>query len=159
MACEHETKERHSRRDFWHYKLLSAVPLAAALAGFWRTEPWMMAPYLAWIALHITLVYRLLCTHCPHYGAYEGKTQCQYLWNVPAVYLARPGPQALWEKVLVNLLLAVSILLPVYWLAQVGDLLVIYLLGVAGLLVTMMRYECVRCVNTDCPHYAGAAKG
>lgn len=145
-------KSRHTHLDFWYYKLLTAVPLFTVLVGFWKTQPFMILIYLLWIATHISLVYRFLCSHCPHYGAYDGKTQCLYLWGVPPVYKARPGAQSGFEKAMVMALLGVSILFPTFWLFKNPELLVIYLLSIGVLLSTMMRYECTRCVHETCPH-------
>ncbi|THB70679.1 MAG: hypothetical protein D6E12_02505 [Desulfovibrio sp.] len=154
MECPKTTplKERHTHGDFLYFKLFTAVPLFAAIMGFIHTNPWMLIPYIAWISLHMALVYRLLCTHCPHYGAYNGKTQCHFIWAVPPVYKARPHRQNLLEKIGVNLLLFVSILFPVYWLIDVWELLVFYLLGIAVLMITMMRFECTRCRHFTCAH-------
>ena len=150
--CSPQYKEKHNYLDFLYFKLLTSVPLFTVLVGFWHSQPWMILAYVAWIALHMTLVYRLLCTHCPHYGVNKGKTECHYLWAVPAIFKARPGPQNFFEKLGVKALLGVSILFPVYWLARNWELLVIYLLSVAVLLITMMRYECTRCIHFDCSH-------
>lgn len=154
MQCDNATgiKTQHSFSDFLYFKLLTAVPLVTVLAGFWRTQPWMIIAYVVWIAIHMTVVYRILCSHCPHYGNYQGKTQCLYLWGVPAVFKANPAAQNILEKLGVKLLLMLSILFPIYWLLQSLDLLLIYLLSIAVLLITMMRYECTRCVHLDCSH-------
>ena len=103
-------KPQHTFLDFLYFKLLTAVPLIAALSGLWKADPVVIIPYLLWIGLHISLVYRLLCSHCPHYGAYHGNTQCLYLWGVPAFYKARPVPQNLLEKISVMLLMLISVL-------------------------------------------------
>jgi hypothetical protein len=100
----------------------------------------------------MTLVYRLLCTHCPHYGAYSGKTHCHYLRAIPGFFKTQPGPQSFWEKAIVNTLLLISILFPVNWLLESWELLIIYFLSLAILLITMMRYECTRCIHFDCSH-------
>jgi hypothetical protein len=71
---------------------------------------------------------------------------------VPAVYCARPVPQNFVEKIGVKLLLLISILFPVYWLLQNFELLIIYLLSIAVLLITMMRSECTRCAHLNCAH-------
>jgi hypothetical protein len=154
MECKNRPnlKEQHTHLDFLYFKLLTAVPLFTVIIGFWRSSPLMIIPYLLWIGIHMTLVYRLLCTHCPHYGAYNGKTQCHYLWAIPAFFDGRPGPQNLLEKVGVNVLLLVSILFPVNWLLENWELLIIYFLSLAVLLITMMRYECTRCIHFDCSH-------
>jgi hypothetical protein len=154
MECRNgpNLKEQQNFLDFMYFKLLTAVPLFTVLVGFWRTSPLMIVPYLLWIGIHMTLVYRMLCTHCPHYGAYNGKTRCHYLRAIPAFFKAQPGPQAFWEKAGVNTLLLISILFPVNWLLENWELLVIYLLSVTVLLITMMRYECTRCIHLDCPH-------
>lgn len=154
MQCQGQKgiKPKHTYLDFLYFKLLTAVPLVAVIAGFWQTNPFMIIPYGVWIAIHMAMVYRLLCTHCPHYGAYGGKTQCLYLWGIPPVYKARPNPQTFLEKTGVQLLLLVSILFPVYWLSEHWELLLIYLLSIAVLLITMMRYECSRCAHLACVH-------
>jgi hypothetical protein len=154
-----QIKAQHTYLDFAYFKLLTAVPLVTVLAGLWQTNPIMIIPYTLWIAIHVTLVYRILCSHCPHYGAYQGKTQCLYLWNVPPVYRARPVPQNFVEKIGVKLLLLISILFPVYWLLQNLELLIIYLLSVAVLLITMMRSECTRCAHLNCSHNRTSQSG
>lgn len=55
--------------------------------------------------------------------------------------------------------LAISILFPVYWLAQDWELLVTYLPSAGVLLVSMMRFECTRCEHTQCAHNTAARQG
>jgi hypothetical protein len=64
MECKsgQPLKEQHNYLDFMYYKLLTAVPLFTVLVGFWRTSPLMIVPYLLWISIHMTLVYRMLCS-------------------------------------------------------------------------------------------------
>jgi hypothetical protein len=154
MRCDKEPvlKKQHTYIDFMYFKLLTAVPLVAVLVGFWRTEPTMIIPYFIWIGMHMTVVYRLLCTHCPHYGATNGKTRCQYIWSIPPVFKKRPHPQTIFEKIAINMLLLISILFPVFWLYRNLELLIIYFLSIVVLLTTMMRYECTRCIHADCSH-------
>jgi hypothetical protein len=71
---------------------------------------------------------------------------------VPAVFRARPVPQNFVERIGVKLLLLLSILFPVYWLLQNLELLIIYLLSIAALLITMIRGECTRCAHLNCSH-------
>jgi hypothetical protein len=144
-------KYGHNHLDFLYFKLVTAVPFLTALVGLWRASAWLAPLYLAWVALHVTVVYRLLCTHCPHYGASDGKTNCHFIWRTPAIFKQRPGPQGLGSKLGLVLMLAASSLFPVYWLARDPALLIIYLLSLCVLFATMMRYECTRCVHLDCP--------
>ena len=100
-------KNQHTYLDFLYFKLFTAVPLCLVLVGFWKTNPFMILPYTLWIGIHIAIVYRILCTHCPHYGAYNGKTQCLCLWAIPPFYQARPTPQSIVEKLGVKILLVI----------------------------------------------------
>ena len=144
-------KRAHTHTDFLYYKLVTAVPFFTALAGIWRAEPWNIAPYVVWFGVHMLTVYRILCTHCPHYGSADGKTNCHFIWKAPKLFHPRPGPQSIWSKLGLVLMLMISSLLPVYWLAEDWALLVIYFLSLGVLFTTMMKYECTRCIHLDCP--------
>jgi len=48
--------------------------------------------------------------------------------------------------------MAVLTLFPTYWLAQEWPLLLVYLLGIAGLVMSIALNECSRCLHFDCGH-------
>lgn len=41
-------------------------------------------------------------------------------------------------------------LFPVYWLVQEWPLLLVYLLGIAGLVMSIVLNECARCLHFEC---------
>jgi hypothetical protein len=152
MSCaETPLKQRHTRVDFLFYKLVTLVPFAAALMAIAKHSLVWSASYLLWILFHVLVIYRLLCTHCPHYGADDGKTSCHFIWKTPAFYRKRPGAMGAMSQIGLVVMLAVSSLAPMPWLLRELDLLVLYLLSLGVLFATMMKYECTRCANLDCP--------
>jgi hypothetical protein len=92
-----------------------------------------------------------LCTHCPHYGARNGNTCCHFIWSTPAIFTKRPGPLRPGSIIGIVFMLMVSSLFPIYWLFQELQLLIIYILSLAVLFATMMKYECTQCSNLHCP--------
>jgi hypothetical protein len=156
MGCGNvSVVKEYSHSDFLYYKLVTLVPFFTAMVSIWKDSWIWLAAYLLWIAFHVLAVYRLLCTHCPHYGAREGKTYCHFIWATPQLYKKRNGALSNWEKTSLMVMLAFSTLFPVYWLINQIELLIIYFLSLAVLFATMMKYECTRCAHIHCPKNQG----
>lgn len=146
-----EIKCRHTHGDFLYYKLVTLVPFVAALMAIGQQSVLWLGIYLGWIALHVVVVYRLLCTHCPHCAADNGHTNCHFIWYGPPVFRARPGPLNLAAKLGLVVMLTLSSLFPLPWLIGRPELLVLYVLSLGVLFATMMKYECPRCSHETCP--------
>jgi len=94
---------------------------------------------------------RFACTHCSYYIRSKGCVKCMMLSGVPKIFKARPGPHSPFEKI-VTILGALSVFLfPVYWLIRDPLLLGAYIVAWAFFFLTARRYECVRCINFECP--------
>jgi hypothetical protein len=144
-------KSRHTHGDFLFYKLVSVVPLAAAVFAIAQESWTWLALYLGWLLVHMVVVYRVLCTHCPHYGAEDGVTSCHFIAKVPMLFKRREGPLKPVSMGVLMLMLSFSSLAPVPWLLRHPDLMVLYFLSLGVLFATMMKYECTRCRNFNCP--------
>jgi hypothetical protein len=130
---------------------VSVVPLAAAVFAIAQESWTWLALYLGWLLVHMVVVYRVLCTHCPHYGAEDGVTSCHFIAKVPMLFKRREGPLKPVSMVVLMLMLSFSSLAPVPWLLRHPDLMVLYFLSLGVLFATMMKYECTRCKNFNCP--------
>jgi hypothetical protein len=152
MPCtDNRLKTEHTHFDFLYYKLVTLPPFLAAIFSIARHSWVWTVAYLVWVLFHVFTIYRLLCTHCPHYGARNGKTCCHFIWSTPPIFRKRPGPLKTGAVIAIVFMLMISSLFPMYWLFQEPDLLVLYLLTLGVLFATMMKYECTRCRHLDCP--------
>ena len=152
MTCQADgEKPKLALTHHAYYKLVTAVPFfTAAYAVFSQSTAWGIV-YLLLVLVHMTVVYRLLCTHCPLYAAQGGKTNCHFIWGAPGFFKARPekaGPAST-AGLVVSLM--VTALFPLPWLIERWELLVVYFLGLGVLFATLMKYECKRCEHHGCP--------
>lgn len=67
------------------------------------------------------------------------------------VFKGRAGPPSLFEKVTVALGALAILLFPLNWLIRDPLLLVAYVVAWGSFFFTVQRYECVRCINFECP--------
>jgi hypothetical protein len=152
MSCVgNNLKNEHTYIDFLYYKLITLVPFLAAIFSIARHSWGWTGIYLCLIVIHVFIIYRLLCTHCPHYGTRNGATCCHFIWSAPAMFKKHPGPLGKMSIIIIVFMLMVTSLFPMYWLLQELELLVIYFLSLAVLFATMMKYECTRCKHLSCP--------
>lgn len=73
------------------------------------------------------------------------------LSGVPKIFKDRPGPLSLFEKIITVLGALPVFLFPVYWLISDHLLLGAYIVAWVLFFLTAHRYECVKCINFECP--------
>jgi len=147
----HHVKKHHSFGDFFYWNIVAAVPVITACIGIYRNSILWFVVYLIVCAVGVVLIYRFYCTHCPHYVEGGKTTKCMFFWGVPKFFTPRPGPLSGFDKSVVFCAPAMVILLPLYWLYTQTELLIIFVLSLTVFLLTVRRYECVRCTYFECP--------
>lgn len=144
-------KNKHEFVDYLYWNLVLSVPvISACLAILRHSMLWFLFYIIVCIGL-LASVYRFFCTHCPHYIQGYRTTKCMFLWGIPKFFKARPQPLNFFEKAVSIFAVIIMICLPFYWLIFELDLLVVYLLSMAVLLLTIRRNECGRCIYFHCP--------
>lgn len=146
-----ELKTRHSFGDFLYWNLIVSVPFITACIAIARDSIVWLVFYIITCVLLVMVIYRFFCTHCTHYLQGTKTTKCMFFWGVPKFFKEKPGPLSLLEKSVALLTPLVVTLLPLYYLLLQPGLLVIYFLSVIVLCTTLRRYECKRCIYSQCP--------
>jgi hypothetical protein len=83
----------------------------------------------------------------------DGKgLQCFIWWGAPKLYQPRKGPERGFVGQYAKFGMLVLTLFPVYWLWQEKAFLLVYALGIVGLVMSIGINECSRCLNFDCGH-------
>ncbi|AKB34461.1 hypothetical protein MSSIH_3771 [Methanosarcina siciliae HI350] len=145
-------KADHSIRDRLYWNFFNMIPFLIGSIAIARDSLKWVAVYIG-IALFFFLVieFRFACTHCLYYIRSKGCVKCMMLSGVPKIFKARPGPHSSFEKAMTILGALPMFLFPVYWLVR--DPLLLGAYGVSWVLffLTARRYECVRCLNFECP--------
>ncbi len=150
-GSEKKLKKKHEFADHLYWNLVLSVPVITACMAILKDSVlWFIFYALACLSLVIS-IYRVFCSHCPHYIQGHRTTKCMFLWGIPKFFKSRPEPLNLFEKAVSIMAPTVMILLPVYWLAFQLDLLVIYSLSLGVLFSTIRRNECGRCIHFHCP--------
>jgi hypothetical protein len=144
-------KEQHTFADFLYWTLVLAVPLVTAAVAMFRASVVWFVVYLIVGAGLVVVVMRTFCSHCPHYTTGGGTLRCMFFWGVPKLFQGRPVPLTWWEKGLTLAAAGVLLLLPVPALLEQPALLAVYVLSLGVFLVSVRRYECVRCTYRACP--------
>lgn len=146
------TKPNFSR--FVFYKLLTAIPVSAALIAMIRYSGafyWPVA-YVALCLLHAGVMNAIKCPHCPYYKMEGKRYRCFIWWGAPKLYKPRPGPEKRYVAIYAPIGMLILTLFPIYWLWIQWELLLFYLLGVVVLVQSIGMSECTRCLNFDCGH-------
>ena len=144
-------KTRHTFLDFLYWNLVVSVPLiAACIAIVEKSIVWLIIYIIACVALAMVIC-RFYCTHCPHYHQNSKTLKCMFFWWVPKFFKEETGPLSPLEKTVSVITLLIIIMLPIYWLLQRPELLIIYFISTGVLGLTLRRYECHRCVYFQCP--------
>ncbi|MDY0129025.1 MAG: hypothetical protein RBR63_02380 [Methanosarcina vacuolata] len=145
-------KTEHSIKDRLYWNFLNVIPFLIGSIGIARDSLKWIAVYIG-IALFFFLVIelRFACTHCFYYIRSKGCVKCMMLPGVPKLFKDRPGPHSRFEKI-ITVLGALSVFLfPVYWLISDPLLLGAYIVAWILFFLTARRYECIRCINFECP--------
>ncbi|HIH92546.1 TPA: hypothetical protein HA338_00355 [Methanosarcina acetivorans] len=145
-------KTDHSIRDRLYWNFFNMIPFLIGSIAIARDSLKWVAVYIG-IALFFFLVieFRFACTHCLHYIRSRGCVKCMMLSGVPKIFKARPGPHSPFEKAMTILGALPMFFFPVYWLVRDPLLLGAYCVSWALFFLTARRYECVRCLNFECP--------
>ena len=144
-------KTRHTFFDFLYWIMVVSVPfIAACIAIVEKSIAWLIIYIIVCISL-VMVIYRFYCIHCPHYHQSDKTLKCMFFWWMPKFFKAKSNPLSLLEKTVSITALLIIIVLPIYWLLLRPGLLVIYLLSIGILGITLRRYECKRCVYSQCP--------
>ena len=146
--------------DFLAWTLLALIPILTAVYAISRVSLTWTAVYLIVLGVCFAgIIYRFFCTHCPHYKNAGRTTKCIFLWGVPGYFEPRPGPLGFFDKFMVFAGFAVAVGFPLYWLAAKPLLLVVYAISWAVLAAFLNKYECIRCINDNCPMNRTASPG
>jgi hypothetical protein len=145
-------KTEHEFKDFLYWNFITLVLLfPAALAIGMRSTGWLLV-YIFLVFFHFYILeQRFFCTHCPYY-AREGKcVKCMMNWGCPKYFKPRPCSPGRFDIAITALGFIIVILFPLPWLLKEPFLLGAYFVAIALFLLTVMRYECGRCVYFGCP--------
>ncbi|MCC4770577.1 hypothetical protein FXV91_10385 [Methanosarcina sp. DH2] len=145
-------KTEHSARDRLYWNFFNMIPFLIGSIAIARDSLKWVAVYIG-IALFFFLIieFRFACTHCLYYIRSKGCVKCMMLSGVPKIFKARPGPHSPFEKAMTALGALPMFLFPVYWLIRDPLLLGAYIVAWALFFLTARRYECIRCLNFECP--------
>jgi len=145
-------KTAHSFTDYLAWTLFAAIPILTAVYAISRVSAAWTAIYILVLAFcFLGIEYRFFCTHCPHYKNNGGKTCCLLLWHVPAYFKPRPGPLEFYDKIFTFLGFVIAIGFPLSWLLAYPLLLLLYIISWALIGIFLVKYECSRCINRNCP--------
>lgn len=142
----------HSARDRLYWNFFNMIPFLIGSIAIARDSLKWVAVYIG-IALFFFLVieFRFACTHCLYYIRNKGCVKCMMLSGVPKFFKALPGPHSSFEKAMTVLGALPMFFFPVYWLIRDPLLLCAYIAAWMLFFSTTRRYECVRCLNFECP--------
>ncbi|MDI9395238.1 MAG: hypothetical protein QM426_07405 [Euryarchaeota archaeon] len=145
-------KTEYSAKDRLYWNFLNVIPFLVGSIAIARDSLKLVAVYIG-IALFFFLVLelRFVCTHCPYYILSKGCVKCRMLPGLPKIFKARPGLHSFFEKTVALLGALLIFLFPVYWLIRDPLLLGAYIVSWTLFFLTARRYECVRCINFECP--------
>ena len=150
-ASEIPLKKRHKFSDYIYWNLVLLVPIITACMAIFKVSIVLLGCYIALLVFIMMIIYRFFCSHCPHYIHSDKVVRCMFFWGVTKYFKERPGPLNLLEKGISIVAPLFLIFFPIYWMWSYPDLLVIYLLSFSVFGMTIRRYECVRCIYSDCP--------
>ena len=139
---------------FIYYKALTLVPVSAALIAMGRHAESLLWPflYVGACLTHAGVMYTIKCPHCPYYKKESKTLECFIWWGAPKLYQPRAGPEKGFVGLYATFGMLVLTLFPVYWLWQDKAFLLVYVLGIFGLVLSIAINECSRCLNFDCGH-------
>lgn len=155
MACPSAALSTTPTLDrFIYYKILTLVPVSAALIAMMTHAGslWWPLLYIGACLTHAGIMYSIKCPHCPYYKMEGATLKCFIWWGAPKIYRPRKGPEAGFVGKYAQFGMLVLTLFPVYWLWQAKSMLLIYSLGIVGLVMSIGLNECSRCLNFDCGH-------
>jgi hypothetical protein len=147
-----ETTPTPSR--FLYFKIITAVPVFAALVAIARHADGWTWPlvYVALCLAHAGIMYAIKCPYCAYYKLESPRHRCFIWWGAPKLFRPRTGREPRYVGIYAPIGMLVLALFPVYWLLSDWVLLVLYVLGLVGLVASIGMHQCPRCLHFDCPH-------
>ncbi len=156
MTCQNSPLlESHGRGRFIFYKLMTAIPVFAAVYGIVRyADPWYWVFAYGGLCLtHATIIYLAKCPYCHYYHAGDSMIhRCFFIWGTPKLRKPASGSAPGFLKFYVPVGIMTLIIFPIFWLRFQWELLVVYLLSIVTLLYSVLLQECSRCMNFGCPN-------
>lgn len=143
-----------AQRDLTSFLLSVAPSFLLAALGVILLNAWWLIPWIAFIlAFFGAIEIRVLCAHCPHYAEPGKSLQCWANYGSPRWWEYRPGPMALWEKVVLFGGFFIIWGGPMIAMALSGQWLLLGLtaLATAGFFYRLQTRNCNQCFNFACP--------
>ena len=83
---------------FIYYKLLTLVPVSAAITAMFRQSDSLIWPilYVAACLTHAGIMNHAKCPHCPYYKMGARTFSCFIWWGTPKLWADREGPEPTW---------------------------------------------------------------
>ena len=145
-------KEKHNLSDYIYWNLFILIPMLLACFTIAQySSKWVFIYLIVFVGLFVIIEYRFFCTHCPHYCNGSSTTNCIFLWRMPKFFKRRPYPLNKLDLTIVIAGFLIIIFFPLYWLLKSWQLCTVYFLSWIVFVMTMKRYECMRCIYFDCP--------
>jgi len=141
---------------FIYYKILTLIPVSTAVLAMTRHGESILWPllYVGLCLTHAGVMNAAKCPHCPYYRMGNRTFACFIWWNAPKLWADRANREAPWVKRYALFGILVLTFFPVYWLAQEWPLLIVYFLGITGLVMSIFLNECTRCLHFACGNCA-----
>lgn len=143
-----------SQHDLTSFMLSVAPSFLLGGLGIVLFNAWWLIPWIAFIlAFFGAIEIRVLCSHCPHYAEAGKALQCWANYGSPRLWRFRPGPMALWEKVVLLGGFAIIWGYPMVFMAISGRWLLLALMAFAfaGFVYALQTRNCNQCMNFACP--------
>jgi hypothetical protein len=142
----------HEFKDFLYWNFVTLTILfSAGLAIGINSTGWLLA-YIFIVLFHFGILeQRFFCTHCPYFVRGEKCLRCMMNWGWPRHFKPRQYPPGKFDLVITSLGFIILILFPLPWLLKIPFLLGAYLVSILIFLLTIWRYECLRCIYFACP--------
>lgn len=144
-------KKEHKPYDCLFWGMIVSIPIIIACVSIARNSVYWFVVYLAVFIISQILIYKFLCTHCPHYCKKSKKLQCMFLWNMLKIFKPKPGSWKLIDKIVIPVSIITICLFPIYWIWQDKLLFIIYIISGINFMLTLKKYECSRCIYFHCP--------
>lgn len=139
---------------FVYYKLATFVPAFIgiyAIILYAESLLWVVG-YILIFLVHMSIIYKMKCTHCSYYMLPGDKLHCMWLWGVPKIFEAKSDPESGFNKIYVPIGMAIVAFFPVYWLLKNWVLLVLYFVSIAVLVLSLFLFTCSKCTYFGCTH-------
>jgi hypothetical protein len=146
---------RHGHGRFIFYKLMTAIPVFAAVLAIVRHAESLLwlAAYAGVCLTHVAIMYLSKCPHCHYYRTGDSKIhRCFFIWGTPKIRRPDSGPAPSFLAIYTPLAILTLTGFPIYWLRFEWELLVVYLLSITTLLFSILLQECSRCPSFGCPN-------